>query len=171
MPETNEIPSRLVEVLAVPHQLQGPGFQKFVDDPSYRTLLEDLISEVDFVFEEAAGHSPSVADDVAEKILGKGRYMDIDPPVEERPNYGLAGISQDWTPIDPCNSSDVYYTLNIEEQRKREELWVRRMQDQPFKRGLMICGTAHGLSVSFRLASVGFTVCLHSYLPFNKLCS
>jgi len=58
----------------------------------------------------------------------------------------------DGGPIDPSHSNDVYERSLVYEHRKREELWVRRMQAQNFKNGLVIVGLAYTLSIAFRLS-------------------
>ncbi|HEV2341505.1 MAG TPA: hypothetical protein VGS15_06895 [Candidatus Acidoferrales bacterium] len=164
--------SQSIVVLAVPHQLQGPGFLGYVDDPSYARLVEDLIADgVDFVFEEAAGRGPSTAKNLAILLLGPGRYLDVDPPPHERHKYGIGNTGGgDW--INPGVSSDYYESAIVEENGKREKLWTQRVQDQTFKSGLAICGICHGLSFAFRLVSAGIDVeKSYSYTPFNKLCT
>jgi hypothetical protein len=72
--------TRRIVVLGIPHALRGPGFSSFVDDPSYRTLVEILIrDDVDFVFEEAAERGPSIAEGLAISLIGSDRYLDFDP--------------------------------------------------------------------------------------------
>lgn len=160
-----------VQVIAVPHQLQGPGFHGYVKDESYSDWIEAFIrNEVDFVFEEAAGRGPSIAEQLADSILGPGHYLDIDPPRDERPKYGLAKDSGGGGPIDPVHSTDIYEQSDVDEQRKREELWQKRILGQPFKKGLVICGTAHALSVAFRLRAPDVEVEVYTYTPHGKLC-
>jgi hypothetical protein len=60
----------------------------------------------------------------------------------------------------------------VAEQRKREEMWHQRLDDQPFVKGLVICGLAHSLSFAFRLLSAGFNVTeTYNYVPYHKLCT
>jgi hypothetical protein len=119
-------------VLGVPHQLQGPNFMGYVDDPSYGVLLEDLIHDgVDFVFEEATGRGPSTAEKLTQSILGPGHYLDVDPALNERAKYGIAKVTGGGGPIDPCHSIDVHESALVEEQGKREKLWIERIQMQP----------------------------------------
>lgn len=159
-------------VLAVPHQLQGPNFQGYLEDPSYACLVESsLHTGVNFVFEEVAGRGPSIAEGLAKSLLGAGRYVDIDPSRNERQKYGISEGTGEGYPIDPFNSSDAYYCLSLADQRKREELWLQRIQAQHFEKGLVICGLAHCLSISFRLQSDGFSVETYNYMPYNKLCT
>jgi hypothetical protein len=163
--------SQSVQLIGIPHQLQGPKFNGYVEDSSYSDWVEGFIRRVDFVFEEAAGRRPSVAEQHADSILKPGHYMDIDPPVSERHKYGLAEESATGGPIDPCHSSDAYESPYVGEQIKREELWQKRIQAQKFDKGLVICGIAHSLSVAFRLQGVGMSVEVYTYIPHGKLCS
>jgi hypothetical protein len=157
--------SKSVDVLAVPHQLQGPGFRGYVDDPCYSTLLKEQLFGVDFVFEEAAGRGPSIAEELVREGYAKGHYLDIDPPANQRGEYGIAS-----TTIDPGHSTSWYSCQMIDEHRKREQLWLKRVENEEFRKALVICGVHHGLSFTFRLEAAGFPdVDLYDYLPFNKL--
>jgi hypothetical protein len=170
--------SKSIIVLAVPHQLQGPKFRGHIYDSAYANLIEDFIAGADFVFEEAAGRRPSTAEDIANTVLGPGHYLDIDPPRDERNKYGIAVDTGGACPIDPYQKvepgvpPDGYNFEIVDEHRKREELWLLRLQDQPFEKGLAICGIAHGLSFAFRLLSAGISVeRTNSYIPYHKLCT
>jgi len=161
-----------IQVIAVPHQLQGPKFHGHVNDPSYSTLVEAFMRNgVDFVFEEAAGRGPSIAQQLADSVLNPGHYLDIDPPRNERQKYGLAESSGGGCLIDPVNSTDSYEYSDVDEQRKREELWQKRIQMQNFQKGMVICGIAHTLSVAFRLQTNGVKVEVYTYIPYGKLCA
>jgi hypothetical protein len=46
----------------------------------------------------------------------------------------------------------------LDGQAKREELWIKRMQQSEFKSALMICGLVHLLSFAFRLQAAKFSV-------------
>jgi len=95
--------SKTVLVLAVPHQLQGPKFLGFVADPSYNLLVKSAVLRrgVNFIFEEASGLGPSVAEEIARTLLGPGHYMDIDPSREEREKYGIAKETGEGNPNRP----------------------------------------------------------------------
>jgi hypothetical protein len=168
--------SQSVYILSILHQLQGPKFDGYVKDPSYQRLVNHLVRQADFVFEEAAGRSPSVAQTSADRILGSGHYLDVDPPPDERQQYGIAKKTGEDFPIDPsqlCSdvTPDICHCALVDEHRKREEEWLRRILDQHFEKGLMICGFSHGLSFAFRLQSAGFNdVGLSQYLPHWKVC-
>ncbi|SRR5216684_9140726 len=162
--------NKSVVVLAIPHQLQGPGFQGYVDDPSYSDLVERFIRQgLDFVFEEAAGRTPSIAKALTESHLGGDCYMDVDPSPTERETLGIAVAGGgDW--IDPGYSADFYEWAIVEENRKREELWRQKVEAQHFEKALMICGLGHCLSFAFRLSSAGINVeKSYSYIPHAKL--
>lgn len=128
--------------------------------------------ELDFVFEEIAGLGPTVAEDVVEKKLGIGHYLDVDPPVELRPSLGIGICSSSYT-YDPMTNADVPDSLAqqvVVYHGKREILWLEAIEAQPFKRGLLICGHAHLLSMAFRLELRGFAVEAQSYYPEHRLC-
>src|SRR5665213_1521561 len=148
--------SKLVIVLGTLHQLQGPTFTGYTNDPSYSMLVQNLIDseKIDFVFEEASGRVPSIAGKLAEP-LGSHRYLDIDPPRSERFKYDIAEDTEHCGPIDVFESPETYCELVVDEHRKREELWLERLRKKEFERGLVICGIGHGLSFAFRLQSAG----------------
>jgi hypothetical protein len=159
--------TKSIVVFAVPHPLQGPGFVGYKVDDDYVSLIEDLISRrVDFVFEEAGGRKPSIAESIAEEFLGAGHYMDVDPASHERSKFGISTPARSARPNLPgCEYA------NIELQRKREELWTQRVLEETFTSGLAICGPCHCLSYAFRLESAGVDVIeVHTYLPYDKLC-
>ena len=166
---------KAVLVLAVPHQLQGMGFIGYVNDPSYRTFVEDLVSEGrDFVFEEAAGQKPSHAEEIADAVLGAGHYLDVDP--SDRAACGISAKTGGREPVDefarvaPGTIGDTYEFSIVSEQEKREAYWARMITSQDFKNGLAICGLCHGLSLAFRLESAGIDVSkAFSYIPWHKL--
>lgn len=157
-------------VLSVPHQFQGPEFQLFIDDPAYRQLLTDMIQKgTDFVFEEAAGFRPSFAEKLAESLIGAGHYLDIDLPRAERTKYGLAEATGGSDYIEPF--ADSYRWELVDEHRKREELWLKRILEKAFTNGLVICGIGHSLSMCFRLQQAGVNIPkVYDYSPFDKLC-
>jgi hypothetical protein len=167
-------------VLAVPHQLQGPRFSGFIEDPSYSQLLEYKIQRkgIDFVFEEAGERQPTIAERAANSILGRGHYLNLDPSKDDRQKLGIgtaAGsciIGDQEEAIASGFPPDTLGWTIVEEQRKREDLWLQRIQAQEFEKGLAICGSAHNLSLAFRLLSAGISVVkTHDYLPCHKLCS
>jgi hypothetical protein len=162
--------TRSVLVLGILHELQGPDFYNYVEDRSYPKLLETAMSGVDFVFEEASGQGPSIAEGAAAAILGAERYLDIDPSADERPQYGIPRVTASGFPIDPPDSSDSCCTVDHDAQRLREEEWVRRIKGREFQKALVIVGIAHSLSLQRRLSEAGFSVKLWAYEPHAKLC-
>jgi hypothetical protein len=167
--------TKSVAVLAVPHQLQNPKTLGYIKDPSYSNLIKSFINKgVDFVFEEASGLGPTTAQSLAESLLGQGHYMDIDPAPSDRAQYGIAKITGGRRYFDPSGFAsdrpDSYEFANVEEQKKREELWSKRIADQPFEKGLAICGVCHGLSLAFNLQKAGVSVSdAGSYIPYHKM--
>jgi hypothetical protein len=162
---------RSVVVLGVLHDLRGPGFQGYVDDPSYRLLVERTIRKVDYLFEEASGMKPSIARDLSDSPIGKTPYLVIDPGRTERPLHGIPEEVASSEPIDLYDSSDSKAVMPLRLQRMREELWIRRMEPCEFKRALVIVGIAHSLSFAFRLSEAGFFVeSVWGYTPHHKLC-
>lgn len=167
--------TKSVVVLAVPHQLQNPKTYGHISDPSYSNLIEVFINKgVDFVFEEASGLGPTIAQSLAESLLGVGHYMDIDPAPSDRAEYGIARITGGRRSFDPSefesDQPDSYEFAIVEEQKKREELWSKRVADEPFEKGLAICGVCHGLSLAFHLQKAGVSVVdACSYIPYHKM--
>jgi hypothetical protein len=166
-------------VLSVPHQLQGPNFPQFVDDPTYREVIEHKIENgVDFVFEEASGLGPTTAENIAASVLGPGHYLNVDPTPAERVQLsigtagGTTGIGDVGEAIMSGFSPDALEWTVVSEQRKREEIWLKRIRAQAFETGLLICGAAHNLSLAFRLMSVEINVVkTYSYIPYHKVCN
>jgi hypothetical protein len=141
--------ARSIRVLGIAHELQGPGFQGYVEDASYHLLLKKALPGVDRVFEEASGRGPSIAENLATSVLGTGRYLDVDPPQAERPKHGIPEETAGGEPIDHMESSDSFTWMIVDAQRKREKHWVRMIEAQSFARALLICGIGHSLSVTF----------------------
>ena len=82
--------SKVVTVLGTYHELQGAvQFPRNVIDPLYSLLLKDLISEVDFVFEEMRSLGPTTAERLAGKILRPNCYWDVDPPANQHHEFGI----------------------------------------------------------------------------------
>lgn len=166
-------PKKLV-VLGTAHQLQGKSFPGGVDDQCYRDLVKHLILEhkIDFVFEEAAGFTPTDAELLAKNRPKPIGYIDVDPPKDERDRHGLSGETGESYIVDlwqspPCVARTEY----IDKHAAREEFWLKRIQGQNFTFALMVCGHGHCLSFSFRLRCTGFDVekCV-DYMPYAKLC-
>jgi len=67
------------------------------------------------------------------------------------------------------NSPEVACWLKVEDQAKREALWLCKILEQNFGNGLVICGCPHTLSFAFRLLSAGFETKACYYMPHHKL--
>jgi len=148
------------------HQVQGVlGVEDFknINDPDYRTLLEELMElhKVDFIFEEASGYGPSSA---SEMISG-GSYVDIDSETTPRFSEPPETMFRPKTKV-----QETAFKLGLEAQNWRESRWVERIKTQQFESGLLICGRTHSLSVAFRLQAEGFQVHVYTYEPILRLC-
>lgn len=152
--------SGLLIVLSTQHELQGEKFYGYVKDPLYAQLLRDLINteKLDFVFEEASGRTPTIAESVTDAELGRHHYEDVDPSRDQRESLGIStATNEPWMIGTPPDAGFAYWQFH-EEHEKRERLWIQRIQEREFKSALMICGLAHGLSFAFRLQSANFAV-------------
>jgi hypothetical protein len=148
--------SRKVVVLATIHDLQGAENRRrgTFEDPEYRVVIENLVSHhaVDSIFEEACGCGPTIAGKLAND---RGlRYLDVDARA-----FGIE--------IDTEEGS-LLAEEKLDAQVRREEFWVKRIIEQGFGSGLMICGYLHAFSVAVRLNDAGFAIAVHKYLPFHK---
>jgi hypothetical protein len=164
--------TRSVTILGTVHQLQGAEKTSWVkiEDPGYLALLNRFLEGKDFVFEEASGLGPTTAERLAEERLGAGHYLDIDPHVDNRSEYGI-GITGQQFPIDPnTQPTDSYHLEFEEEQLKRETLWLGKMRKTNFWNALLICGYLHTLSTAFKLRSEEFNVETWTYVPYLRLC-
>jgi hypothetical protein len=158
--------SRLIAVLGTSHRVQGsPSYPK-LEDPGYAENIKRIILEklVDFIFEEASGRGQTTAARLADSLKAI-RYMDVDPSPELAYKSGIvtaAGVPFP-TQISPEEK--------VEEDVQREGLWCKRIAEQDFKSGLVICGYLHTLSVTFRLRALGFRATFDQYIPHDLLCS
>jgi len=166
---------RSIAVLGTSHRLQGArnaAHLQHINDPSYGRYLETQLraNHFDFVFEEASGFGPTIAEDLATKFLGEGHYLDVDPHPKNRAKFGIPPLREDHTPIDPYGDEGCVIHEDLDGQAMREELWVKRCKEQTFTCALIICGFLHTLSLSFRLQSAGFSVeQAGGYIPYHKL--
>lgn len=160
--------TRTVKVLGVADRIQGQKFSKYIEVPDYKVLVEQFISLVDFVFEEAAGNAPTIAEALAKSFCEPRGYLDVDPSNQERPSLGIGNTKvlpcypQFPVQLPPCEL--------IDEHGKREKEWLKRIQAENFKQALFICGVAHSFSFAFRLQAAGINAEVYHYLPFEKLC-
>jgi hypothetical protein len=163
-----------VVVLGTSHQLQGiQNLPSSIADPDYTDLVAQLICahRIDSIFEEASGLGPTTAQGLAQS-LGPNRYLDIDPPREERHKFGIAQETdspQLIDPGDPSKSREIARWASVGEHDKREELWLRRVLEHDFANALIICGHFHTLSFAFRLRSAEFETKACHYMPHHKL--
>lgn len=167
--------TKLITVFGTSHRLQGARQAEHmlhVEDPSYSRYLERQLraKKFDFVFEEATEFGPTIAEELAIKVLGQGHYLDVDPHPKNRPKFGIPHLREEHTPIDPYGNEGCIFHEDLEGQAKREELWVKHFKEQTFTSALFICGYLHTLSFSFRLQSAGFSVAQAGvYMPYDKL--
>jgi hypothetical protein len=163
--------TRSVIVLGTAHEFQGPKFTGHVKDPSYVMLIETSIDGCDFVFEEASGRRPTIAEELVNSTLGDGHYLDVDPQASERLQYGIPAETTASWPISMHDSPESYTSMFVTPQRLREELWIKRIDKERFSKALFIVGIGHSLSVAFRLENAGFVIEeARAYTPYNNLC-
>ena len=154
-------------VLGTYHNVQGlKNFRGSLPDPDYKPILEYLKQkhDVDFIFEEATGHGPSVASDMA-----AGGYFDID---SETTDEALSHFPEDSHTLvleilDKFRVQEIPTKLGLTVQELRESTWVTKIKAQQFKTGLVICGVMHTLSIAFRLNAEGFGVEAYCYEPIK----
>jgi hypothetical protein len=160
-----------VTVLATLHVVQGAEKRVGnVHDPIYVALLDKLlVSEgVDFIFEEATGLGPTIAEKLALEKLAFGHYVDFDPPKEHRSDYGIPPSSSEPHMIGtPPNVSFANWQI-LDAHARREELWLKRIQQHEFQSGLVICGLVHLLSFAFRLQEAKFSVQAINYANWQR---
>ena len=163
--------SRSVIVLGTLHRLQGAenAFGN-IDDPLYPILVRGLIeaNSIEFVFEEGTGVGPTAAERLAGEVLGHGRYLDVDPPREQREGLGIpSGSNEPYFFGNPPDCDFANWQL-IPTHEGREKLWLQRIEATSFRIALMICGNAHMLSFAFRLRQAGFETRAIDYLPIRR---
>ena len=163
--------NRRITILATLHVLQGAE-KRFgnLHDPMYSALLNKLmISEgLDFIFEEASGLGPTIAEKFALEHLGAGRYLDVDPARSDRAEFGIATNSHEPNMIgSPPRVAFANWQI-LEVHARREELWLKRIQRQEFKSALVICGLVHLLSFAFRLQVANFSVQAIDYASWQR---
>ena len=154
--------TKTVQVLSVPHTLQGPNFNGYVNDPSYLKLLKQVCADADFVFEECGDKKDSHAEQLTVARLGVTRYRNLDPP--DRKAVGIPKTTGGGGPIDyfqrpqPGMPPDCYESCILSAQQLREEYWVKTVLGIEFKKAVAVVGLAHTLSFTFRLQSAGVAV-------------
>ena len=160
-----------VTVLATLHVIQGA--EKRVGnlhDPMYVALLNKLmVSEsVDFIFEEASGLGPTIAEKLALERLAFGHYVDIDPSRAERADFGIPANSSEPNMIGTPPTVAFANWQILEAHKNREELWVKRIEQHKFESALAICGLVHLLSFAFRLQNAKFSVQPINYANWQR---
>jgi hypothetical protein len=160
-----------VTVLATLHVFQGAEKRLGnVHDPNYIALLDKLmVSEaVDFIFEEATGLGPTIAEKLALEKLAFGHYVDIDPARNDRPAFGIPVSSAEPNMIGtpPTVAFANWQILDV--HAKRERLWVERIQQRRFESALIICGLVHLLSLAFRLQDAKYSVQAINYANWQR---
>jgi hypothetical protein len=160
-----------VTVLATLHVVQGAERRVGnVYDPMYVALLNNLMASegVDFIFEEASGLGPTIAEKLALEQLTFGHYVDIDPARSERAEFGIPANSSEPLMIGapPTVAFANWQVLDV--HAKREELWLRRMKEHRFESALVICGLVHLLSFAFRLQAAQFSVQAINYANWQR---
>src|SRR6267378_1524860 len=153
--------NRFVVILGTTHELQGAEKRGGIaSDLLYMLLLKRLIVDerIDFIFEEATGLGPTIAEDLSLSKLGPDRYWDVDPPRGEREKFGIPTQSNDPFMVGSPPVAAFANWLFNDVHARREELWIERVRKQDFKRALMICGENHTLSFAFRLTAANFAV-------------
>ena len=160
-----------ITVLATLHVVQGAEKRVGnVNDPMYVALLNQLMESerVDFIFEEASGLGPTIAEKLALEKLAFGHYLDVDPPKGERSDLGIPTVSSEPNMIGSPPSVAFANWQILDAHAKREELWLRRIQQHAFQSGLAIVGLVHLLSFAFRLQSANFSVQAINYANWQR---
>lgn len=166
-----------VLVFATSHRFQGTRFDRPVDEPCYRELIENLIRayRINCVFEEAAGRTPTYAEEIAKGIADECKrpidYVDVDPSASDREALGLSKQTGTVFFVDPfakppCTANEDF----VADHSAREQFWLGRVREKTFQCALAIVGFAHGLSFSFRLTDAGYAVRCFNYYSDEKLC-
>jgi hypothetical protein len=160
-----------ITVLATLHIVQGAEKRLGnVHDPMYVALLDKLMisEEVDFIFEEASGLGPTIAEKLALEQLPFGHYLDIDPARADRGEFGIPSNSSEPNMIgEPPTVAFANWQI-LDVHAKREELWLKRMRQHEFKSALVICGLVHLLSFAFRLQEAKFSVQAINYANWQR---
>jgi hypothetical protein len=160
-----------VTVLSTLHALQGAERRHGnLHDPMYMMLLKNLIASegVEFIFEEASGLGPTIAEKLSLQELGSGRYLDIDPANANRVEFGIPPNSNEPHIIGTPPKVAFAHWQILEVHAKREILWMKRIQQQKFESALVICGLVHLLSFAFRLQAEQFSVQAIDYANWQR---
>lgn len=160
-----------VTILATLHVIQGAEKRVGnVQDPMYVALLNKLMESesVDFIFEEASGLGPTIAEKLALEKLAFGHYVDVDPAKEHRSDFGIPAVSSEPNMIGSPPSVAFANWQILDAHAKREELWVQRIQQHSFQSALAIVGLVHLLSFASRLQRADFSVQAINYANWQR---
>jgi hypothetical protein len=152
-------------ILGVSHRVQGePSVEGSFDDPDYRAIVRQIVSreKIDFVAEEGGDHT-TVAEQIANELLGVGHYLNVTP--EDRLAFGIGRLCAGA----PLSAVAGEMTWNVSAIDKMERIWVQHICDRTNENGLLICGFYHTFSVSTKLLKSG-SVTATTHLPHDKLC-
>jgi hypothetical protein len=160
-----------VTVLSTLHIVQGAEKRVGnVHDPMYIALLNKLLDSegIDFIFEEASGLGPTIAEKLALEQLAFGHYVDMDPARVERVEFGIPANSSEPNMIGrpPTVAFANWQILDV--HAKREELWAQRIEQHKFESALVICGLVHLLSFAFRLQRAKYSVQAINYANWQR---
>jgi hypothetical protein len=130
---------KTVILLGTAHRIQGAerGICN-IEDPDYETLVAQLWREyaVDFIFEEASGLGPTIAEKFALANIGPHRYKDIDPSAADRKKLGLPPETGKDYRIGKLNFDTNHWGFGREEQidahETREHFWLPFIREQRF---------------------------------------
>jgi hypothetical protein len=163
--------NRRVTILATLHEVQGAEQRNgTVKDPKYIELLNQLLvaETIDFVFEEASGLGPTIAEKLSLDQLGPNRYLDVDPHRNDREKFGIPRNSHDFYMIGTPPAAAFASWQFHEVHALREEFWVQQLTEREFKSALMVCGLAHMLSFASRLHAACFSVKTLEYANWQR---
>lgn len=152
-------------ILGVSHRVQGePSFKGSFGDPDYHAIVRQIIltGKIDFVAEEG-GDNTTVAERIADELLGVGHYLNVSP--EEREASGI-GLLCAGAPLSAVAGEMEWHVSAIDEM---ERIWIYHICDRTVENGLLICGFYHTFSVGTKLLKGG-SVKVTTYLPHDKLC-
>jgi hypothetical protein len=160
-----------ITVLATLHVVQGAEKRiGNMHDPMYVALLHKLVASegVDFIFEEASGLGPTIAEKLALEKLAFGHYVDVDPAKADRSELGIPPMSSEPNMIGSPPSVSFANWQILDAHLKREELWVRRIRQHAFQSALAIVGLVHLLSFAFRLQAANYSVQAINYANWQR---
>lgn len=153
-------------ILGVSHRVQGePSVKGSFDDPEYHAIVGRIIltEKIDFVAEEGGDHT-TVAEGIANELLGVGHYLNVNPEEREASRIGLLCAG---APLSAVAGEMEWHISAIDEM---ERIWIHHICDRTVENSLLICGFYHAFSVGTKLLRSG-SVKATTYLPHDKLCN